>query len=64
MQDYKPLDTPIAKGDKLSLNQCPKNTLEIQEIQKVLYAQVVGSLMYAQVCSRPDIVYIVRVLGR
>ena len=32
MQDYKPLDTPIAKGDKVSLNQCPTNTLEIQEM--------------------------------
>ena len=64
MQDCKPLDTPIAKGDKLSLNQCPKNALEIQEMQKCPYAQVVGSLMYAQVCSRPDIAYIVGVLGR
>ena len=27
MQDCKPLDIPIAKGEKLSLNQCPKNTL-------------------------------------
>ena len=63
MQDCKQLDTPIAKGDKLSLNQCPRNALEIQEMQKCPYAQVVGSLMYAQVCSRPDIAYIVGVLG-
>ena len=34
MQDCKPLDTPISKGDKLSLSQCPKNALEIQEIEK------------------------------
>ena len=45
IQDCKPLDTPISKGDKLSLNQCPSNTLEIQEMK------VVGSLMYTQVCS-------------
>ena len=32
MQDCKPLDTPIAKGDKLSLIQCPKNALEIPEM--------------------------------
>ena len=51
MHDCKPLDTPITKGDKLILHQCPKSTLEIQEMQKFLYAQVVGSLMYAQVCS-------------
>ena len=49
MQDYKPLDTPISKGDKLSLSQCQKNALEIPEMEKFLYAQVVVSLMYAQV---------------
>ena len=64
MQDCKPLDTPVAKGDKLILNQCPKNALEIQEMQRCRYAQVIGSLMYAQVCSRPDIAYKVGVLGR
>ena len=49
MQDCKPLDTPIAKGDKLSLSQWPKNALEIPEMEKFLYAQVVVSLMYAQI---------------
>ena len=64
MQDCKPLDTQIAKGDKLSLGQCPKNALEIPEMEKFPYAQVVMSLMYAQVfCSRLDIAYIVGVLG-
>ena len=38
MQDCKPLDTPIAKEDTLSLNQCPKNALKIQEMQKCPYA--------------------------
>ena len=27
MQNYKPSDNPITKGDKLSLNQCIRNTL-------------------------------------
>ena len=49
MQDCKPLATPISKGDQLSLSQYPKNALEILEMEKVLYAQVVVSLMYAQV---------------
>ena len=64
MQDCKPGDTPVAKGDKLSLDQCPKNDFESKEMQEVPYASVVGSLMYAQVCTRPDIAYIVGVLGR
>ena len=63
MQDCKPLDTPIAKGEKLSLNQCPRNILEIPEMEKFLYTQVVMSLMYAQVCSRPVIAYIMEGFG-
>ncbi|PKU64457.1 Retrovirus-related Pol polyprotein from transposon TNT 1-94 [Dendrobium catenatum] len=31
---------------------------------KIPYASAVGSLMYAQVCTRPDIAYIVGMLGR
>ena len=64
MQDSKSLDISIAKRDKLSLSQCPKNILEIREMQKCSHAQVVGSLMYAQVYSRPDTAYIVGVLGQ
>jgi len=64
MQECKFGDTPVVKGDKFSLKQCPKGNLEIQEMQKIPYASVVGSLMYAQVCTRPDIAYIVGVLGR
>ena len=64
MQDSKPGDTPVAKGDKFSLNQCPKNNLEVKEMQKIPYASAVGSLMYAQVCTRPDIAYIIGMLGR
>ena len=33
-------------------------------MQKIPYASAVGSLMYAQVCTCPDIAYIVGVLGR
>ena len=59
MHDCKPGDTPVAKGDKFSLSQCPKNNFEIQEMQQIPYASAIGSLMYAQVCmwdplSRPD----------
>ena len=64
MEYCKPGDTPISKGDKFSLEQCPKSHLERQEMQKIPYASCVGSLMYAQVCTRPDIAYIVGMLGR
>ncbi|XP_038896396.1 secreted RxLR effector protein 161-like [Benincasa hispida] len=57
-------DTPAAKGDKFYLGQCPKTILKTKEMQKVSYSSVVGSLMYAQVCTHPDITFIVGVLGR
>ncbi|RDX62437.1 hypothetical protein CR513_59232, partial [Mucuna pruriens] len=59
MKDSKLGDTPIAKGDKFSLKQCPNNDLERNEIQKIPYASAMGSLMYAQVCTRPDIAFMV-----
>jgi len=33
-------------------------------MQKIPYASTAGSLMYAQVCTRPNIAYIVGVFGR
>ena len=63
MQNCKPGDTSVAKGDKFSLDQCPKNEFEKKEMETIPYALAVGSLMYAQVCMRPDIAYITGMLG-
>ena len=38
---------PIQKGDKLSLMQCLKNELKCKQMEKILYACIVRSLMYA-----------------
>ena len=64
MHDCKPGDTPMAKGDKFSLSQCPKNNFEIQGMQQIPYASAIGSLMYVQVCTRSDIAYVISMLGR
>ena len=64
MKDCSPGDTHVAKGGKFSLTQCPKNNLEIEEMQKIPYASAVGSFMYAQVCTHSDIMFIVGMLGR
>ena len=55
---------PIQKGDNFSLSQCPKNDLEHKEMDNIPYASFVGSLMYAQTCTRPDISFAVGMLGR
>ncbi|RVX15039.1 Retrovirus-related Pol polyprotein from transposon TNT 1-94 [Vitis vinifera] len=64
MQTCKAGDVPVVKGDKLSNEQCPKNDLEKDAMKTIPYASAIGSLMYAQVCTRPDIAFIVNVLGR
>ncbi|KAL4310044.1 hypothetical protein GQ457_01G035740 [Hibiscus cannabinus] len=64
MKDCSPSVAPIVKGDKFNLNQCPKNEFEREQMKNIPYASVVGSLMYAQVCTRPDIAFAVGMLGR
>ncbi|KAL1300528.1 hypothetical protein AAHE18_18G189400 [Arachis hypogaea] len=64
MQNCSPSVAPIVKGDKFCLDQCPKNELEKKQMQNIPYASAVGSLIYAQVCTRPDIAFAVSMLGR
>ncbi|RVW80762.1 Retrovirus-related Pol polyprotein from transposon TNT 1-94 [Vitis vinifera] len=62
--DMKDLgDASFVLGDKFSLHQCPKNELEKKDMEGFPMPRQ-GSLMYAQVCTRPDIAYIVGMLGR
>lgn len=64
MQSCSPGKAPIVNDDKLSKSQCPQDDLERAQMQDKPYASVVGSLMYAQVCTRPDIAFVVGALGR
>ncbi|RVW29447.1 Retrovirus-related Pol polyprotein from transposon TNT 1-94 [Vitis vinifera] len=64
MHNCKSTKAPIVKGDKFSKAQCPQNNDEREEMKTIPYSSVVGSLMYAQVCTRPDIAFVVGMLGR
>jgi len=64
MQDSKPVKVPIPVGVKLSAEQCRKTQEEEEDMFCVPYESVVGSLMYAMVCTRPDIAHAVGVLRR
>ena len=64
MKDYSPSVTSIMKGDKFHMNQCPRNDLDKEQMHNIPYASAVGSLMYAQVCTRPNIAFAVGILGR
>ncbi|CAM8934315.1 unnamed protein product [Rhodiola kirilowii] len=64
MKNCSPSVAPIVKGDRFSLDQCPRNDIEREQMKNIPYASAVGSIMYAQVCTRPVIAYAVGVLGR
>ncbi|KAH9668961.1 Integrase catalytic domain-containing protein [Citrus sinensis] len=55
MQDCKSISTPLSVNFKLSSSMCPSNEAERKEMSRVPYASVVGSLMFAMICTRPDI---------
>ena len=63
MKDCSLSRAPIVKGDRFSLDQFPMNDLEREQMKNIPYAPVVGSLMYALVCTRPDIAIAIGVLG-
>jgi hypothetical protein len=64
MNDCKPIDNPIAKGEKLCLEMCPKTQDEIKKMARVPYANAIGSLMYAVMCTQSDICYAVGLVSR
>ena len=59
VDDAKLRSTPLANHLKLSKEQSPKTAMERDHMAKVHYVYVVGSLMYAMVCTRSDIAHIV-----
>ena len=55
---------PSRHGIHLSKKQSPQTPEEEDAMRKVPYASAVGSLMYAMLCTRPDICYAVGVVSR
>ena len=59
MKNCSPSPSPIVKDDRFSLNQCSKSDLEWEKMRDTSYASAIRSLMYAYVCTRPKISYVV-----
>jgi hypothetical protein len=55
---------PIVKGDKYESFQSPRNQYEIDQMKSVSYALVIRSLIYAQVCTCPDLAFVTKMFGR
>jgi len=64
MSNSKPVTTPMSQQFKLSTSQAPKTHDDIIYMEGIPYANVVGSLMYAMVCTRPDIAHAVSLVSR
>ncbi|KAG8477717.1 hypothetical protein CXB51_027597 [Gossypium anomalum] len=64
MQSAKPVSTPLAAHFRLSSALSLQSDDEIEYMSHVPYSSAVGSLMYAMVCSRPDLSYAVSAFGR
>ena len=60
----KPVCTTLAPHFKLSSSSCPRSQEERDYMARVPYASAVGSLMYAMVCTRPDISQAVSMVSR
>lgn len=64
MKDLKPVVTPLPDHFHLSSEMCP-DTQEDKDFTKYIpYSSAVGSLMYAMICTRPDISHAVGVVSR
>ncbi|KAE8675254.1 hypothetical protein F3Y22_tig00111689pilonHSYRG00088 [Hibiscus syriacus] len=64
MQDCKPISTPLPINFKLSSSMSPSSEEERMEMSRVPYVSAVGNLMFAMICTRPDIAQAVGVVSR
>ncbi|RVW49359.1 Retrovirus-related Pol polyprotein from transposon TNT 1-94 [Vitis vinifera] len=61
MDHSKPVSTPLAQHFKFDHSTLPSTDEEVEYMKSVPYSSVVGSLMYAMVCTRPDLAFAVSV---
>nr|GFA17371.1 retrovirus-related Pol polyprotein from transposon TNT 1-94 [Tanacetum cinerariifolium] len=61
MDKAKVVSSPLTPNFKLTDKDCPSSKKNIEKMDRVPYASAVGSLMYAMVCTRPDLAYAVGV---
>ena len=55
MQDSKRGFLSMSHGIKLNKSQCPTMKDKRERMDKILYASAIGSIMYALLCTRPDV---------
>ncbi|KAJ0765449.1 putative RNA-directed DNA polymerase [Helianthus annuus] len=55
MENSKKGLVPIQKGTILNVTQCPSSKDEQERMKGIPYASAIGSIMYAMICTRPDV---------
>ena len=64
MENFKKDYLPIGHEISLSKKDCPTTPEEREHMSRVPYASIVGSIMYAMTCTRPDVAYSLGVVSR
>ena len=64
MQNSKKGFLPISHGVSLSKALCPSTKEERERMDKIPYASAIGSIMYAMICTRPDVSYALSMTSR
>ena len=55
---------PVLQGVRLSSAQCPTTAKDKEEMSVIPYASAIGSIMYAMLCTRPDVCLAISLAGR
>lgn len=64
MQNSKKGQQPMRHGIAFSKEKSPNTSEEVDSMRNIPYASTVGSLMYAILCTRPDISYAIGIVSR
>ncbi|KAL4383655.1 hypothetical protein GQ457_15G018400 [Hibiscus cannabinus] len=64
MEESKRGFLPMRHGISLSKEMCPSTPQERQRMIQIPYASAIGSIMYAMICTRPDLSYALSMTSR
>ncbi|KAJ9558542.1 hypothetical protein OSB04_013156 [Centaurea solstitialis] len=64
MDESKKGFIPTQHGIVLSKAQCPVSSEDQDKMKSIPYASAIGSIMYAMLCTRPDVAYSISVTSR
>ena len=64
MHDSKKGFIPMQHGLRLSKTQSPSTEEERDRMNKIPYASAIGSIMYAMLCTQPDVSYALSATSR